>query len=340
MDPPTSHADGPHHASTQHRHGHTHGFESIDPATVSTARGIWALKWSLAGLMVTALLQVFVVWVSGSVSLLADAIHNFGDATTALPLWIAFSLARTGPTRRFPYGYGRFEDLAGVAIVVTILLSAMVAGYEAIQRLLHPRAIAHLWGVAAASITGFLGNEAIALLRIKVGREIGSAALVADGYHARVDAWTSLAVLLGVGGAALGYPRADPIVGVAITLAILGIVWSAARSVFARVLDAVEPEVLNQLRRAASHVPGVLDVGEVRPRWLGHRLRAELNVAVEPGLTVAAAHEIAKEVRHQVLHHVQHLANAVVHVDPADQAGEGHHRIAAHSHDGLPVHSH
>jgi cation diffusion facilitator family transporter len=290
--------------------------------------------------MVTALLQVVVVWLSGSVALLADTIHNFGDAATAIPLWIAFACARLRPTRRFPYGYGRVEDLAGIVVVLTILFSALVAGYEAVQRLLHPQPIAYLGAVVAASVIGFLGNEGVAIFRIRVGREIGSAALVADGYHARVDGWTSLAVLLGAGGVWLGYPMADPVVGLLITAAILGIVWSAGKAVFSRALEAVEPEVLEDLRHAASHVPGVVAVGEVRARWIGHRLHAELNVAVAPDLTVAAAHEIAMEVHHQALHHVPHLGNAVVHVDPADQNGEVHHRIAAHAHDGLPVHSH
>lgn len=341
MTPRQSHPHGDQRPGTGHgrqAHGHTHGF--VDPSIASTARGIWALKWSFAGLMVTALLQVIVVWLSGSVALLADTMHNFGDAATAIPLWIAFGCARLRPTRRFPYGYGRVEDLAGIAVVLTILSSALVAGYQAVQRLLHPQPVEYLGAVVAASVIGFLGNEAVALFRIGVGREIGSAALVADGYHARVDGWTSLAVLGGAGGVWLGYPLADPAVGLLITAAILGIVWSAGKAVLERALDAVEPEVLDALRHAAGHVPGVLEVGEVRARWIGHRLHAEINVAVEAGLTLAAAHDIAKEVRHQALHLLPHLGNAVVHVDPAEEAGEAHHRIAAHSHDSLEVHAH
>ncbi len=332
---------GHHHPhATPHAYGRGHAHGLVDPSIATAARGIWALKRSFAGLMATALLQVIVVWLSGSVALLADTIHNFGDAATAIPLWIAFAFARVRPTRRSPYGYGRVEDLAGVTVVLTILFSAVVAGSQAVQRLLHPQAIEYLGAVAAASVIGFLGNEAVALFRIRVGREIGSAALVADGYHARVDGWTSLAVLLGAGGVWLGFPLADPVVGLLIAAAILAIVWSAGKAVFARALDVVDPEVLDVLAHAASHVAGVLAVGEVRARWIGHRLHADLNVAVAPDLTVAAAHEIAKEVRHQALHHLPHLANAVVHVDPADQPGEVHHRIAAHAHDGLPAHSH
>jgi cation diffusion facilitator family transporter len=281
-----------------------------------------------------------VVWVSGSVALLADTIHNFGDAATAIPLWIAFTLARWRPNKRFTYGYGRVEDLAGVAIVLTILFSVIVAGYESIDRIFHPRPVEYLWAVAVASVMGFIGNEAVAQLRIKVGKDIGSAALIADGYHARTDGLTSLAVLFGAAGVWLGFPWADPIVGLLITLVILHIVWESARSVFTRLLDGVDSEVLDEMRHAANHTPGVQEVSEVRARWLGHRLHAEVNIAVNPDLTVHEGHEIAREARHQMLHHLKFLSSATVHIDPVTASGEQHHRIVNHTHDGLPVHSH
>src|SRR5215213_9303100 len=156
-------------------HGHTHG--AVDPSIATSERGIWAVKWSFVALFVTALLQLGVVLLSGSVALLSDTIHNFGDAATAVPLWIAFALARLGTSRRFPFGYGRVEDLAGVVVVLIILFSAVVAGYQAMERLLHPQPVGLLWAVAAAALVGFIGNEAVAVFRIRVGREIGSAAL-------------------------------------------------------------------------------------------------------------------------------------------------------------------
>jgi cation diffusion facilitator family transporter len=173
---------------------------------------MWALKWSFVGLLATALFQLVVVVISGSVALFADTIHNFADAATAIPLAIAFAFARRKPSRRFPYGFGRVEDLAGVLIVVTILITALIAGYESVLRLLRPQPVEHLWAVAGASVVGFFGNEAVALFRIKVGREIGSAALVADGYHARADGLTSLAVLVGATGVCWAI-LADPLVG-------------------------------------------------------------------------------------------------------------------------------
>ena len=319
-------------------YGHTHG--AVDPTIATSERGIWAIKWSFVGLMVTALLQLVVVLMSGSVALLSDTIHNFGDAATAVPLGIAFALTRLGASRRFTFGYGRVEDLAGVVVVLIILFSAVVAGYQAVERIINPQPVGMLWAVAVASLVGCLGNEAVAVFRIRIGREIGSAALVADGYHARTDGWTSLAVLAGAIGVWLGYPLADPIAGLLIAAAILGIVWQSGKAVFTRMLDGVEPEVVEEIRHAACGVDGVEDVSEVRARWLGHRLHAEVNVAVNPKLSVAEGHAIARGVNHQLLHHLGYLIGAVVHVDPIQEAGEEHHRIDSHSHDGLPTHSH
>ena len=312
----------------------------VDPSIATSERGMWAVKWSFLGLFVTALLQVVVVALSGSVALLSDTIHNFGDALTAVPLWVAFALSCLGASRRFPFGYGRVEDLAGVIVVLIILFSAVVAGYQAIDRLIQPQPVGLLWAVAVAGAVGFVGNEAVAIFRIRVGRQIGSAALVADGYHARTDGWTSLAVVVGAAGVWLGYPLADPIVGLLIAAAILVIVWQSGKAVFTRLLDGVEPGAIEEIRHAASNVPGVEDVSEVRARWLGHRLHAEVNVAMDPDLSVSEGHAIAREVNHQLLHHLSYLSGAVIHVDPVQEAGEEHHRISAHNHDGLPTHSH
>ncbi len=328
--------------TTQHKHahghGHTHG--TVDPGIVATERGIWATKWSFFALSVTALLQVFVVWISGSVALLADTIHNFGDAATALPLWVAFLLASRPASRRFTYGYGRVEDLAGVVIVGVILFSAMVAGYQAVNRLLDPQPLAYPALVAAAAIIGFIGNEAVAVLRLRVGRQIHSAALIADGHHARVDGWTSLAVLASAVGTWLGYPLLDPIVGLLITAAIGRIVWQSTTLVLTRMLDGVDPDIVDDIRHGVAHTDGVEQISEVRARWLGHRLHAEVNVAVHPGLSITEGHAVAVAVRHQLLHSLPYLENAIIHVDPIHAAGEDHHRVVHHTHDGLPAHSH
>jgi cation diffusion facilitator family transporter len=332
------HEDGHGHGHGGHGHSHSHGV--VDPSIAATDRGLWALKWSFAGLMATALLQVVVVAISGSVALLADTIHNFADAATAIPLGIAFWLARRVASRRFTYGLGRVEDFAGLAVVATILGSAIVATYESIHRLVAPQPVAFLPAVVAASVIGFLGNEAVAVFRIRVGRQIGSAALVADGHHARVDGWTSLAVLAGAIGMWAGYPAADPAVGLLISAVIYVVVWQSARSVVVRMLDGVEPQAIDEIAHAARHVAPVTDVNDVRARWIGHRLYADVSITVPPGLTVAEGHEAAKEVRHQLLHHLPHLGGVTVHVDPDGAGGEHHHRIGEHAHGDFPVHTH
>lgn len=299
-----------HHDSHDRGHGHTHGV--VDPTIATTDRGIWAIKWSFVILAMTATMQLVVVFMSGSVALLADTIHNVGDATTAIPLWIAFILARRKPTATFTYGYGRVEDFAGIIIVLIILFSAIVAGYEAINRLVHPQPISQLGWVAGAGVIGFLGNEAVAILRIRVGREIESAALIADGYHARTDGLTSLAVVIGAAGVWLGYPLADPIIGLLITVAIFGIVWQSSRAVLTRMLDGVEPGVITEIRHAAEHVSGIDQVVDAKARWLGHRLHAEVTISVNDTLSLAAARDVAETLRQELLAHMPALRTASI----------------------------
>jgi len=304
------HDDDAHYGhDDSHGHGHTHGV--VDPTIATTSRGIFAIKWSFILLAITAALQMAIVVISGSVALLADTIHNVGDATTAIPLWIAFVLARRKPTATFTYGYGRVEDLAGIIIVLIILFSALVAGYQAIDRLIHPRSIEFLGWVALAGVIGFVGNEAVAVFRIRIGREINSAALIADGYHARTDGLTSLAVVVGATGVWLGFPLADPIIGLLITMAIFGIVWQSARAVLTRMLDGVEPQVIEQIRHAADHVPG-LRLEEAKARWIGHRLHADITVSVDENLSVGEATSLGEKLKTVLRDHLPALDDAPI----------------------------
>lgn len=310
---------------------HSHdSADSVDKALESSAKGIRAVKISLAALMVTALAQVAVVLVTGSVALLADTIHNFSDALTSIPLWIAFILGRRVANKRYTYGYRRAEDLAGLFIVAMIAFSAALAGWESINRLLDPRPITNIGLVFAAGIIGFLGNELVAIYRIRTGREIGSAALVADGLHARTDGFTSLAVVAGAIGVALGYPQADPIVGLLITVAILWVLKDAARSVFGRLMDAVDPALVDDIERRALAISGVEGVDGVRVRWIGHRLEASLHATVDCDVSVARGHAIAEDVRHELLHEVKGLDVVLVHVDPCGHDGADPHAAAMH----------
>ncbi len=310
---------------------HSHdAADSVDSALESSREGIRAVKISLLVLGVTALAQLLVVLVSGSVALLADTIHNFADALTAVPLWIAFSLARRQPTRRYTYGFGRAEDLAGVFIVVMIALSAVVAGWESVRRLLDPQPLTAAWVVLGAGVMGFLGNEAVAVYRIRVGRHIGSVALVADGLHARTDGFTSLAVVLGALGALLGFPLADPLVGLLITVAILVVLRGAARDIYRRLMDAVDPDLVRAAEQVLLETPGVTELEQVRLRWIGHQMRAEAGIVVDPQASVALAHEIATDAHHRLLHEIPKLADATIHVSPAGPIGDAQHAKLSH----------
>jgi cation diffusion facilitator family transporter len=318
-------------------HGHTHGV--IDPTIATTERGIWAIKWSFVILAITAAMQVVVVLITGSVALFADTIHNIGDAATAIPLWIAFLFARKKPNNRFTYGYGKVEDIAGVVIVGLILFSALMAGSESIERLVNPHEISYLWAVAAAGIIGFIGNEVVAVFRIRVGREIQSTALIADGYHARVDGLTSLAVVLGAIGVGLGFPLADPIVGLIITVMIFGIVWQSARAVFTRLLDGVDEEVIIELRHSIEHVAGITGIHNLRARWLGHRLHAEAEIQVPAGVSVEEGIALTRQVRETVLAHLPALTS--LHIGFTD--GPEHDAVGMmdqHTHDAPHTHLH
>ena len=319
------------HSHNEKGHGHTHGV--INPTILTTSQGIWAIKSSFVILAITATLQLIAVLATGSVALLADTIHNVGDAVTAVPLYIAFMLARRKQSPSFTYGYGRVEDLAGVAIVLIILASAIIAAYEAIHRLLHPQPIVYLGWVALAGVIGFIGNEVVAVFRIRVGRKINSAALIADGYHARTDGLTSLAVVVGAIGVWLGFPLADPIIGLIITIAIFAIVWQSAKAVFTRMLDGVEPSITAEIRHAAEHIPGIRKVLDVRARWLGHRLNAELDVALDGTVTLDEADVITKQFEHELFEHMPALSTARIRVRPYDPATDKHidHNVHHHS---------
>ncbi|CAN5255330.1 cation diffusion facilitator family transporter [soil metagenome] len=310
---------------------HSHdAADSIDPALVASAEGIRALKISLAGLALTAAFQAVIVVVSGSVALLGDTIHNFSDALTAVPLGVAFLLGRRRPTKRYTYGYGRSEDLAGIFIVAMIALSAAVAGWEAVRRLLDPREIRNVGWVLAAGIVGFIGNELVAVYRIRVGRKIGSAALVADGLHARTDGFTSLAVVAGALGVAAGWPTADPVAGLVITVAVLFVLKGASRDIYRRLMDSVDPELVDDVQRVLASVPGVQAVESIRIRWIGHELRAEAEIVSDADITLADAHDIAEEAHHRLLHEVRRLGHATIHTSPCGHSGRDHHATTAH----------
>jgi cation diffusion facilitator family transporter len=332
----------------EHEHGHDHGphghshptgvkgflyglfvphshdaADSIDDALEASVEGVRALKISLFILLGTTVLQFAVVLISGSVALLADTIHNFSDALTAVPLWIAFILGRRIATRRYTYGYGRAEDLAGLFIVAVVALSAIVAAWQSITRLIHPETLHNLWWVVAAGLIGFVGNEAVAIYRIRVGQRIGSAALVADGVHARLDGFTSLAVVLGAFGVMIGFPLADPIVGLLISAAIIVLLWGTVRSIGRRLMDGIEPELVDRAQSTLEHTPGVLSVPKIQLRWVGHRLQGAATLVVAD-IPLSAADEIVHEAQHQIARAIPNLDEMTLKATSAAAASTPH----------------
>jgi cation diffusion facilitator family transporter len=310
-------------------HVHQHAVE-FDASLEASDEGIRVLLFSLVGLLLTAAIQLAVALSSGSAGLLADTIHNFSDALTAIPLWLAFVVGRRPATRGYTYGYGRAEDLAGVAIVAIIFFSALLAFWESYQKFLHPTPLPGIGWVMVAAVVGFLGNEGVAFLRIRTGRRIGSAALEADGEHARIDGLTSLGVLVGAVAVWLGAPIADPIVGLLISIAILFITKDAALAMWHRMMDAVDPSLVERVDAVAKRTPGVAGTEDVRLRWLGHRLWAELHVLVDEDAPLRDAHAIAEEVRHNLFHALPQLAEVTVHLDPHGPAGANYHGVTEH----------
>ncbi len=309
-----------------HDHDHHPDATLLDTGAV----GIRATKVSLLVLGVTALLQAIIVVFSGSVALLSDTLHNVTDALTAIPLWIAFAVGRRPPTRRYTYGFNRAEDVAGLVIVAAIGVSAVLVIWESLRRLFEPRLLDHIPWVIAAGLIGALGNELVARYRIRVGRSIGSEALITDGRHARTDALTSLAVVAAGIGAALGSVWVDPVAGLIVAVPIIWLLVRSARLMLRRLIDGVEPDIVDEASETILAADGVEAVEDLRVRWHGHQLRIAASIAVDPDLTVKRGHDIAHDVEHALHHQFRTPIVATIHIEPHDQS-DRHQSIAHHT---------
>ena len=315
-------------------HDHDHSALATDRSFLENQEGIRTVWLALGLLLLTTVLQMIIFGLSGSVALLADTAHNLVDALNSIPLLIAFYLARRLPTRRYNYGFGKAEDVAGIFIVLSIAVSAVYIFGESFGKLFDPQPLTNVGWVAAAAIIGALGNEAVAFIQIRTGRKIGSAAMEADGLHARTDGLTSLAVLVAAIGSWLGFPIVDPLIGLLIGVAILLITWQAALTMWYRLMDAVEPNLLTTAEQVIMATAGVRTLSRVRMRWMGNRLHAEVHIVVDPDLSTTASHAITEEVRHRLFHEVARLAEVVVHVEPG-AAIDTHHQETSH-HETMP----
>jgi cation diffusion facilitator family transporter len=316
------------HDQDEHGHGHEHG--KVDADLYGNRAGLRAVQISTAGMLLVAAIQFAIAWIGGSAGLFADALHNFGDVFTTIALWIAFVISNRAANQRYTYGYYRAEDLAGIFIVLVIIASAAASAVESIQKLTSGNIPTQIYLSMAAALIGVAGNELLAQYKISVGKRINSVSLIADGHHSRIDGLTSLAAFVGLVGVKLGFPKADPIAGIVITIVIVTVVFSTSRSVLRRLLDAVDPRVVPSVVTTASAVPGVEDVTDVRARWVGHTLHVVMNIEVDAELTLSKAHAIAEEVRHRLFHEIKGVSEVVIHTDPSSASGNHHEEMAHH----------
>ncbi len=303
---------------------HSHSAANL----LTSQKALRAVITSSIILFVGSILQFIVVLMSGSVSLLSDTIHNFSDAATAIPLSFAFIIGRKKPSEKFNYGYGKMEDHASVIILLFMISSAIYATYISIKRFYNPSPVEHVGIVIIAALIGFIINEGAAIFRIRVGKQIHSEALITDGKHARMDGFTSLAVIFAAIGSMLGYPESDSVIGIIISIVIFHSVWESAKEVYTRMLDGVNPEIISQLKNVVKTISGVEEISETRARWVGHKLMAEVNVAVNPHLTVEKGHEIALNIDRELKKQLSFISMVVVHIDPLHTSGERHHHGA------------
>ncbi|WP_110314965.1 cation diffusion facilitator family transporter [Mycolicibacterium moriokaense] len=254
-----------------------------------------AIAVSAAGLAITGLIELAIALVSGSVALLGDALHNLSDVSTSVLVFVGFRASRKTATERYPYGYERAEDLAGIGVALIIWASAAFAGAESINKLIHHGPTQHLgWGIGAAAV-GILGNQLVARYKLVVGRKIQSATMIADAKHSWLDALSSAGAMLGLIGVAVGWPWADAVAGLFVTGFICHVGWEVSSDIAHRLLDGVDPVIITTAEATAAQTEGVLHA-HARARWTGRTLRVEVEGWVEPTTTVAEADHLGRRV--------------------------------------------
>jgi len=275
-----------------------------------------ALKLGVAGLGLTTVVQTVLLLLSGSIALLGDTLHNGVDVAGTAVVWVAFVLSRRSPSDRFGYGYHRFEDLAGLVVVLLIAGSAALVIFESIRAFGDSVEFSRPGLVLIAGGVGFLGNEAVAQYKLRTGRKIGSAALVADGQHSRADGLTSLGVIAAAIGLMLGWQWLDAMVGLGIGVMIAWAAVQSGRDVFLRLLDYGDPELLHQLGHAAESVEGFDHISDLRVRHLGRTVHVVAHVCMPAEYSLSQAHDVAEDLRHAWLRMVPADSLVDIHADP------------------------
>jgi cation diffusion facilitator family transporter len=290
--------------------GHSHS-----SAHYGNKDAVRAVVVSAFALGLAAVAEISASLLSGSASVLADGLHNAGDVLTSFILLVTFALVRRPATRRFSSGYGRFEDVATLLIIIVIILTAAAAAAESIAKFIYPANYSNIPLGLGAALIGVIANLGVSEYKLRVGRGIKSESLAADGIHSRIDALVSAGAFVGIGLAGLGLKIADPIVGVLITFAIVYVLAGTVRQLFYRMMDAVDPTIVDEITHAALSVSGVLQVHDVRVRWVGRELVAAMHVDCDSKATLEEAHALAIRVEDAVRHEVP-AARLEIHMDP------------------------
>ena len=324
--------DGNHHhpsGETVHAHRHGQTDNSLASAGGGGASALRVVAVSSLILAAVAAAELIAAAATSSAAVLADGLHNLGDVGTTVALALAFVLSRRAPNRRFPYGYHRVEDLAGLVVLALIVASAIASGVTSIEHLIHRQPLTNVWLAIAVAAIGFAGNEVAAQYKIRAGRRLRSLALIADGQHSRTDGFASLGAVVGVAGAALGASVLDPVAGLVITVIIAAVAWETARSLTGRFLDEADASLVATIEEIAATTDGVLGVTDARARWTGRRVLAEITLEVDPETPLSHAHALGEEVRHRLYHRIDPLTDVIVHLDPAGDA-EAHDAVSHH----------
>lgn len=326
---PAADAASPYDASVSdpaHPHAHDRHVHGVAPPGGGALRVVTVSSLVLAAV---AAVELTAAALSSSAGVLSDGLHNLGDVSTTVALAAAFVLSGRAPTKKFPYGYHRGEDLAGLVVLAVIVASAVVSGVTAVEHLVHRPALGSLPLALGVAVAGFAGNEAVAGYKIKAGRRMGSTALEADGKHSRLDGLASLGAAAGIVGAMAGAPILDPVAGLVITVVIAAIAWETGRTVTGRLLDEADASLVATIEDIAQATPGVLGITDTRARWIGRRVIAEVTLEVAPESSLARAHALGEEVRHRLYHRIEPLTDVIVHLDPAGDSA-AHEAVSHH----------
>ena len=321
-----------------HIHDH-HDNEALSPRS-RTPSVLRIILVSGLLLLALALPEIVAGSLAKSRGLLGDGLHNLLDVVGILPLLFGLWILRRTPSERFPYGLGKAETLTALVVVLLVFSSALTTIALSVRSLLYPLPVAFPRLAMVMALASAVVNILVGLLQVWGGKGSDDPALTSSGHHALTDAGLALGVLAGIAAAPLGYPRVDALAGILLGTILMRTTLSRARTLLSRLTDGIDPGILQKIREGAASAPGIVSVDEVRARWVGRGIHAEIALAIDPELDTRSAHEISDELHHRLLHQIDNLARIFVQYHPAGDQTPPLQRRAPHRHDGLPLHTH